>query len=123
MFRTLDFSILSYDPSSMNQLDMTSAGMIYLPANQPISYEDHENVTLFITVTDNGGSCGGGACNELNLTVFVQIVNQNQFTPVITQSTSPHLVNESVSVGDVVTMLVGSDQDNGQDGWKLYIIL
>ncbi|XP_063726758.1 protocadherin Fat 4-like isoform X3 [Symsagittifera roscoffensis] len=115
-FRTLSYSIGSYDPPSMTQLMITNEGMVYLPQNQPISFEQHENVTLNVVVTDNGGTCGGGACNQLNVEVFVQIVNVNQFAPVLTQPSSPHTVSEGDPIGTNIVLVSASDADNGIDG-------
>ena len=72
-FRTLSYAIASYSPTAMSQLQITSSGVIYLPQNQAINFEEHENVTLTVTVSDNGGTCGGGACNELTVSVFVEV--------------------------------------------------
>ena len=72
-FRTLSYAIASYNPPSMSQLQITSTGVIYLPQNQAINFEEHENVTLTVTISDNGGTCGGGACNELAVSVFVEV--------------------------------------------------
>ena len=109
---SFDYSIIAGNETGLFLINGGNVSIM-----RPLDYETQTLHDLSVQVVQSGGSLG------FNMTVIVEVVPVNEYTPQFQSTSIDFTVQESALIASTVGAISATDDDTGDDGTIVYSIL